>query len=233
MSDAAADLPDDSGVADDPNGSAVTVSEIIDLERSQIGHDLHDLLLPLIFAASANLQSVLDRTRSDMASEGLQLDASAVKRLKESHDWMRQALSLGRNLLTEIYPAELDSLTWLAAAKDTAKRICGDACELIWIVDPASPICDPKWEREVAATAYRILVESLRNATRHGQATKVTLYCQPNRLMIVDDGIGFDPHAVPANHFGIRAMKGRAKLIGKTLTLSSRPGGPTEVVLTL
>lgn len=215
-----------SGSAEDDSGSkpaSFSVSDLIDLERSQIGHDIHDLLLPLIFAASANLQSLPDQLS----------DPKAGKRIKEALDWLQQALATGRNLLTEIYPAELDQLTWLAAAKDTARRLCGDSVEVIWIVDPASPICDPKWSRDLAATAYRVLVEALRNATRHGQAAKITVYCQVDQLVIVDDGIGFRPQDVPAGHFGIRAMKGRARLVGKQLTVDSKPGGPTTVRLTL
>jgi signal transduction histidine kinase len=242
-------LNEDVGEPTDPSPAgrkssphADSISEIIDLERSQIGNDLHDLLLPLVFAASANLQAVIGRAESESASPAAAsspasasptANAKSLKRLRESQDLLQQALQLGRNLLTEIYPAELDQLTWLAAAKETARRLCGEGIELIWIVDPASPICDPKWDRDLAATAYRILVESLRNASRHGQATKITIYCQPDALIIVDDGIGFRPQDVPAGHFGIRSMKGRARLVGRTVIVDSQPGGPTKVTFTL
>ncbi len=235
-------MNEDVGETTDPNPDrgkttpqAPSVSELIDLERSQIGNDIHDLLLPLLFAASANLQAVIGQADAATAgaAAGSLADAKTFKRLKETRDLLQQAQKLGRNLLTEIYPAELDQLTWLAAAKDTARRLCGDAVEVIWIVDPASPICDPKWNRELAATGYRILVESLRNASRHGQATKITIYCQPDALIIIDDGIGFRPQDVPAGRFGIRSMKGRARLVGQAVTVDSQPGGPTKVTFTL
>jgi len=230
------DMGDATDKASKAGKQAASISEIIDLERSQIGHDIHDLLLPLIFAASANVQVLVDQFSQRQRSETSQLpppDTKLLKRLQESQDWLQQALSVGRNLLTEIYPAELEQLTWLAAAKDTARRMSGEAAELIWIVDPSSPICDLKWDRDLATTAYRVLVESVRNALRHGQATKITVYCQPDQLMIIDDGIGFRPQDVPAGHFGIRSMKGRALLVDKTVTIESKPGGPTTVTLTL
>lgn len=209
----------------------MSAAQIIDLERAQIGHDLHDLLLPLIFAASANLHPLTSQSGQPVSSTTI--DPQVIARVTQSQEWLQQALLLGRNLLTQIYPAELDQLTWLAAAKDTAARICGDQCEVVWKIDEHSPVCDPNWNRDVATTAYRVLIESLRNAINHGKADTIAVRCLPDCLLIVDDGNGFDPSAVDPNRFGIRAMKGRAALVGKSLTIDSVPGGPTTVRLQL
>jgi signal transduction histidine kinase len=217
-----------------PFSPAVSPAQMIDLERSQIGHDLHDLLLPLIFAASANLQTVIDSAdpSSDRVSiQPASIDTASLERLRQSGRWLQEALQCGRNLLTQIYPPELDRLPWLVAAKDVAERICGPDCEIMWKVDESSPVCDPNWDRDVAGCAYRILVESLRNAIRHGKAEAVSIRCQSDGLLIVDDGKGFVPDAVEPSRFGIRSMKGRAALVGKTLTVESQPGGPTTVRL--
>ncbi|MCC9601710.1 histidine kinase [Stieleria sp. JC731] len=207
----------------------MTSSELIDLERSQIGHDIHDLLLPLIFGASATLQSL--KWTSD--EEGIKLDSSAAEKIDLVRQWLQEALSLGRNLLTEIYPPELESLPWLMAAQDAVTKICGDECEAEWVIDPSTPLGHPKLHRDLATTAYRVLVESVRNATRHGKATAVSIRCDSNSLSIEDNGTGFNPNEVPSGHFGIRAMKGRAALVGKTLSVESKPGGPTLVNLSL
>lgn len=203
----------------------MTPAEIIDLERSQIGHDLHDTLLPLVFAASANLQSLIETS-----SLG---DPSVSDRIAKANDWLQQAMAIGRNLLTQIYPPELDRLSWLVAAKDTAERICGDQCEVTWTVDSDSPVCDPHWNRDVATSAYRVLIESLRNAIRHGKAEAISIRCKSDRILIVDDGQGFDPSSVDAGRFGIRSMKGRAQLVSQRVTVASQPGGPTTVQMTV
>jgi signal transduction histidine kinase len=209
----------------------ISAAQIIDMDRAQIGHDLHDLLLPLIFAASANLQPLLNDSASQPAST--EIDPAVISRVRKSHDWLQEALSVGRNLLTHLYPVELDQLPWLVAAKDVAGRLCGEGCEVIWSIDENSPVCDSGWDRDVAATAYRVLVESLRNAIHHGKSETIAVRCQPDCLLIVDDGDGFDPSAVDTNRFGIRSMKGRAALVGKSLTVDSVPGGPTTVRLDL
>ncbi|MCO8121025.1 histidine kinase [Stieleria sp. TO1_6] len=194
-----------------------TPAQIIDAERAQIGHDLHDRLLPLIFAASAKLQSVSAASDDD------------AQRITQAQQWLQEALVLGRNLLTEIYPPELDQLTWLAAAKDTVARICGDQAETVWTVAATSPVCDPHWERDVATSAYRVLIEAVRNALRHGKSDSISIRCQEDAILIVDDGEGFDPLQVPTSRFGIRSMKGRAALVGKRVSVDSQPGGPTTV----
>ena len=208
-----------------------SAAQLIDLERAQVGHDLHDMLLPLIFAASANLQPLLGK--DDRTSAGSPLASDLVDRIAKSNEWLQQALLVGRNLLTQIYPPELDKLSWLVAAKDTARRLCGDACELIWTIDKHSPVNDPNWDRDVAAAAYRVMIESLRNAIRHGEAESISIRCLPDELLIVDDGHGFAPEQVAPGRFGIRAMKGRAQLVGKSVSVESEPGGPTTVRMSL
>ena len=227
-------FPDDELANGDQSPSlsaGVSAAQIIELEREQIGHDLHDLLLPLIFAANANLQSIVDPVRN--ADAPLVSDQANLDRIRKSQEWLQEALSVGRGLLTHLYPPELGQLTWLAAAKDAARRICGDDFDVLWKVDEDSPVCDPNWDRDVAAAAYRILTEALRNAIRHGNAEAISVRCESDCMLIVDDGDGFDPATVDSSRFGIRSMKGRAKLVGKTVTLQSAPGGPTTVRMEL
>lgn len=211
------------------NEDPLSAAEIIDLERAQIGHDLHDILLPLIFAASANLQPLIESDGAD----GLELSPENRKRVQQAGEWLHEALSVGRNLLTQIYPPELSQLTWLAAAKDTAGRIAGDGCEVTWFVDEGSPVCDSNWDRGIAAAAYRVLVEAVRNAVRHGKAEAICVRCDEHQIAIVDDGVGFDPEAVDPNRFGIKSMKGRARLVGKKVNVESVLGGPTKVTFEL
>jgi signal transduction histidine kinase len=51
------------------------------------------------------------------------------------------------------------------------------------------------------------------------------------RLEVRDDGVGFDPGALPADRFGISGMRERAQLIGATLTIDARPGRGTTIAL--
>ncbi|OYP33154.1 sensor histidine kinase [Rhodopirellula sp. MGV] len=209
--------------------SGLSASELIDLERAQIGHDIHDLLLPLIFGASATLQSVPTKSTDGEVC----LDQASADKIEMVKEWLQDALSLGRNMLTQIYPPELEHMPWLLAAKDAVGKVCEQSCQANWVASDDCPLCLTELEKGLATTAYRILIESVRNAVRHGSATEIVIRCNARSLVISDNGSGFDPTSVPSGHFGIRAMKGRATLVGQTLTVRSEPGGPTEVQLTL
>lgn len=212
--------------------SELTPTEIIDGERSQIGHDIHDLLLPLVFAASANIDSALSVNESTSS-----LADHQRSRLMQASGWLQQAMQVGRGLLSQIYPPELEGVGWLAAAKETVRRLVEEPnqegissnCEVCWTIADQSPICDPAWDRDVATAAYRVLVEAVRNAIRHGKAESISVRCNDAEIVIVDDGCGFDPADVDPGRFGLRSMKGRAILVGKQVTIDSHPGGPTTV----
>ena len=206
---------------------AESVAELIDLERAQIGHDLHDLLIPLIFAASAELHPLIHRGNSEAP-----LSTKDQQRIAASQQRLTEALDLARRLLTQIYPPELESSGWLVAARDFVERTSGDQ-EVVWKVDNACPLLNPELDRDVGSAAFRILAQAVCNAVAHGGGDTIAIRLLPDQLVIVDDGRGFDPASVPTDRFGLRAMRGRAQLVGKKVAIESETGGPTTVTLEL
>ncbi|NNE00801.1 MAG: hypothetical protein HKN47_26095 [Pirellulaceae bacterium] len=195
-------------------------TEAIEAERAQIGHEIHDALLPLIFAASASLQNHLDGPNSDHGDR---------ENLLQAHRWLRDALQTGRTLLTQVYPPELKNTSWVLAAQHATTALIDDDIDTQWQIDAAAHA----WPPSVASTAYRIVVEAVRNAVRHGKATQIKVVADAQLLSVVDNGCGFDPAVVAEDRYGIRSMKGRAALIGGSLDVDSQVGGPTEVRLSL
>ena len=49
------------------------------------------------------------------------------------------------------------------------------------------------------------------------------------RVLIADDGRGFDPYASHPGHFGLQLMCEQAMAVGAALELVSAPGGGTQV----
>lgn len=201
-----------------PDNSLELATRLIEMERAQVGHEIHDALLPLIFAASAGVSSLADRDGADR------------ERLRQIAAWLEDAMQTGRRLLTQVYPPELVDSVWTQAAKDTLERLFPQETSSIrWQVDSA--IND--LSRPTAFAAYRIVVEAVRNAIGHGKATEVTIEAQTKPsgfcVLIRDNGCGFEPAQVPQDRFGLRAMMGRAALVGGSLWVDSAPGGPTTI----
>ena len=87
----------------------------------------------------------------------------------------------------------------------------------------------------VKAALYRIAQEAMNNIARHADAAQVEVhyYAAPGwaRLLIRDDGCGFDVDSVERNHFGLQNMRERAAAIGARLEITSQPGAGAQIVV--
>ena len=89
-----------------------------------------------------------------------------------------------------------------------------------------------EYPAEVQQCVYRIAQEALTNIANHAQAshTEVVLKQEQDqlRLIISDDGCGFDPGRSKAeHHYGLRGMRERADMIGAALLVQSQIGKGT------
>jgi signal transduction histidine kinase len=89
---------------------------------------------------------------------------------------------------------------------------------------------------EVKSVFYRVAQEALNNIGKHAQATQVQLHLAraegQARLEVRDNGRGFNPNSSRPGSLGLGIMRERAESIAAQLTLESRPGGGTKLVLT-
>ncbi len=89
----------------------------------------------------------------------------------------------------------------------------------------------------VGAALAGATTEALTNAARHAAPARVRLAAAAGpdgavTVRVADDGPGFDPAAVPESRRGVReSMVGRMRAVRGDATVSSRPGGGTEVLL--
>jgi signal transduction histidine kinase len=82
---------------------------------------------------------------------------------------------------------------------------------------------------------YYIAQEAALNAARHGKATRVNITITGGEdrftLEIQDDGTGFQLPLPDSAGMGIRIMRYRARMIGATLNLKSRPNQGTQIIV--
>ena len=91
---------------------------------------------------------------------------------------------------------------------------------------------------EAQIIIYRIFQECLTNIAKHAGATEVSVAVKEQdgliTLMIEDNGAGFDPALVLARRaagrgLGLAALDERARMLGGTIEIGSRPGAGTRV----
>jgi signal transduction histidine kinase len=95
----------------------------------------------------------------------------------------------------------------------------------------AAPAGDATLTADSRRQVYLMFKEAVNNVLRHAEATHVAIDLRFEhrrlRLRITDNGHGFDPAAAAEDGNGLGSMHRRARALGGTLTISSRPGETT------
>ena len=76
--------------------------------------------------------------------------------------------------------------------------------------------------------------EAITNAANHGASEHIRVSlerAQELRLVIEDDGCGFDPARAVAGGFGLQSMQERAASVGAVLRVDSAPAHGTRVAV--
>jgi two-component system nitrate/nitrite sensor histidine kinase NarX len=195
-------------------------------ERNLLAQELHDSIaqaLAFLNLQAQMLQDSLAHERDDQAREEL---ARIREGIQESYDDVRELLVHFR---TRIAQADIESAIAAALERFEGQTGIRTAFSQSGVGMPLSP--------ETQLQVMHILQESLSNARKHSGATRVEVEMRRGpvyRFRVRDDGRGFDPGAQASDlHVGLRIMRERAHRVGGTLSVDSRPGAGTEVVLTL
>jgi signal transduction histidine kinase len=97
-------------------------------------------------------------------------------------------------------------------------------------------IDEPECRLDVKEALYRIAQEALHNVVKHADARHVQVRLEGAGegsliLTVQDDGRGFDPAGSFPGHIGLHSMQERAERVGGSVTLESRPGAGTRVLV--
>ena len=110
---------------------------------------------------------------------------------------MRGSVGGLRSLLVDLYPQSLTSAGLRAAVEDLAGPLRQRGITVTVDLPEPSPLSDAD-DRLV----YRVVRECLTNVVRHARASSVQVRLETDdsgiTLEIADDGVGFDPAALPA-----------------------------------
>jgi signal transduction histidine kinase len=190
-------------------------------ERGRLARELHDAVTQTLFSASL-IAEVLPQIWESDPEEGR-------RRLEQLRQATRGALAEMRTLLLELRPTALLQAETAELFKYLANAFTGRTRV------PASLAFEGAYvlPGEVKIGLYRIAQEALNNIAKHAEAEQVDirLHCQSSKvtLEIRDDGIGFEPGEISAEHLGLRIMKERAAAIGANLTVQSSVSQGTTV----
>jgi PAS domain S-box-containing protein len=193
-------------------------------ERRRIARELHDETAQTLTSLLVGLRSVEEAQDLGQAQGA----ASSLRTLVSG------ALDGVQRIAGGLRPSVLDDL----GLADALERLVAD-------VERGSPFRidlhvtgprAPRLPETIEIALYRVTQEALTNAGKHAapKAVSVLLHRTPNvvRLVIEDDGQGFDADATPSSRqLGLVGMRERAHLVGGSMTVESTVDRGTTICI--
>jgi len=197
--------------------------ELQERERRIIVQEIHDGFLQGVAGALMRLQAESEKLKS-------QKDVS-LDQLESVAGLLRKTIADGRRMIADLRPEVIDHEGLLEAIKHlvAAENDQGDLY-VAYKHDVQFKRLDPMLE----GAMYRIIQESLNNVKHHAQTNHASVQIAQHggrvRIEVRDQGIGFDESRAPADRFGLRGIRERARLFGGRAVIESMPGAGTKVV---
>ena len=190
-------------------------------ERNRIAREIHDTIAQGLAAIALKLETV------DVMLENNTNTDKIRQVISKTLDITRENLEEARRSVIDLRAAPLEGKTLPEAIQSLIDdaRLTGTV-EVIGSSPPLSV--------RFASGLYRIAQEAITNVQKHANANSVQiqLILTPERvrLVIEDDGIGFDVReAKKDGHFGLIGLKERAKLLNGTIDIASCVGSGTVI----
>lgn len=188
-------------------------------ERNRLAREIHDGLGATLSSLIIQAEYLETLAGSD---RGLRQEIRELKgAAEESIDELRRSLKMMKEDF-DLVPAVEDHC-----------RTFGDRAKVE--VDFQREGKERQMSSESALTIFRTLQESLSNATKHGNASRVVirLAFEVDRLALSvrDNGTGFDTRTEKPGHYGLINMRERARKVGGTVYIESEPGRGTHIAL--
>jgi two-component system sensor histidine kinase UhpB len=192
-------------------------------ERQLFAYEIHDGLSQQVTGSLMHLEA------SAQAAD----PSSAWARQEFEHGvrLLREAVGEARRLLSGLRPPILDESGVVAGIEYLVNEVRQFVGEVTFSHNVHFKRLAPPLESAI----FRIVQEALNNVRLHARAQSVRVSLVETdgqlRLEIVDDGIGFDPHRVGDEHFGLQGIRERARLLDGTASIDSVPERGTRVTV--
>ncbi len=188
-------------------------------ERVRVARELHDETGQLLTAVALEMRALEEH-----------VDDAGRERLAGARHSLAAATSALRDLALRLRPSGLAEHGLASAIERQADRLRVEpGIEVDVAVEAGTGLNE---ETEIAV--FRVVQEALTNIQRHSGARHASVLVSRlpgrTRLVIEDDGVGFDPDAV-TDRLGIAGIRERVALLDGTAAVESSPGGGTTVVV--
>jgi two-component system sensor histidine kinase DegS len=206
-------------------GAAVTE------ERTRIACEIHDGLVQSLAGVNFKLELSQQLIRKN--------PKASLATLRESKEQLKLAIQEARQVIFNLRPLQYDKMELIPGLTNYLKSYQTQYhIKTEFEVSGDEQILFPRTK----IFLFRIVQEALSNVVQHAKADRVSVRLEIDldtlTVTIKDNGIGFDMEQVlhdpeKWDHFGIRGILERAKLVGGEATIDSKKGRGTTITVTV
>lgn len=206
------------------------IISVEDHERRQLARELHDEFGPYLFAARANVTSLM----TDAAADAGPAATLRAKKCAAALDQISALQQLNRRVLQRLRPPALDELGLDGALRGLIANWRENNPEVRISLD--NEATETWLDQTTELTVYRVVQEGLTNVFRHASASNVSIEIKsptPVQLTvrIADDGRGLAGGVAPG--FGLSGMRDRVRALGGTIAMMNNPHGGFTLAVVL
>lgn len=196
---------------------AVDYQYDVERERRQLARELHDELGSILTATKMDISWVIRKFKES--------SPEAAEKLVKTMRYLDQGIQFKRRIVEALHPSILSTFGFWTAMKSFVES-ASERNE--WELTLSLPDESTQLSEALGLIAYRIVQETLTNASKYAKASKVSVSIIVDfkylKLEIEDNGIGMDISNVGADTHGLTGMRHRVQAIGGQLEILSKSG---------
>jgi len=199
-------------------------------ERKRLAGELHDYLAQWLVVGQLNLGRL----------HTMGLSHTAELMVEATEEVLNTALNYSRTLIAELSPPVLQEHGLLAAIRWLAEQFQRHGLSVTVDVGRVGGCrVSDDWSILLYQSVRELLMNTLKHAHTHEAVVRVEQSPEELRIVVSDQGLGFDTASMPlttdpqCSQFGLFSLRERMKTIGGRLDVQSQPGKGTQSTLVL
>ena len=195
-------------------------------ERKRVAREIHD-------GPAQSMANLVLRT--EVVQQILKEDKDqAINELDDLKDIVRSSVKDIRKIIYDLRPMSLDDLGLVPTLRKYIDDFTTETGIMVELMIRGEERTLPS---SYEITIFRLVQEALTNMRKHSDANSGRVQIEFTRndikILIIDDGRGFDQNDDFKNSYGIISMKERCKLLQGDFKISSEPGKGTRISIVL
>ncbi|MBN8201535.1 sensor histidine kinase [Bacillus sp. NTK034] len=195
-------------------------------ERKRLSREIHDG--PAQMMANVMMRSdLIERVYKERGGD------EAITEIKSLKKMVRSALYEVRRIIYDLRPMALDDLGLVPTLKKYLQTI--EEYHSTVKIRFSNLGEEKRLPAQYEVALFRLIQESVTNALKHSEAAEIIVKLEINKarvaVIIKDNGRGFDIRERKTESFGIIGMRERVELLEGQLSIDSKPGKGTVVII--